>query len=200
VIKPLSPQALAWLRQSVLADGSTYSRVLLHLLERVEALEARLIPGAVELAADARAFGTKMVRTPEAAPVVTPMPDGYAYRYPGVLGGIEFSGGREINGSRPIEAIPYWLGRPPAPEAAPPVMQRLMEAPMDARGYVDLREPAPPAAPAGGLVERVWHAMWNAMAISDEEGARAAIREVVAWLDRRGQHGCSLLLREEADQ
>jgi len=39
--QPLSPEALAWLRQSVLVDGSTYSRVLLHLLERVEALEAR---------------------------------------------------------------------------------------------------------------------------------------------------------------
>lgn len=59
--EPLSPQALAWLRQSVLVDGSTYSRVLLHLLERVEALEARPIPGSVELAAP----------TPEAAPVAT---------------------------------------------------------------------------------------------------------------------------------
>jgi hypothetical protein len=28
--------------------------------------------------------------------------------------------------------------------------------------------------------------------------AHAAIREVAAWLDQRGQHGCSLLLREEA--
>jgi hypothetical protein len=46
--EPLSPEVLAWLRQSVLADGSTYSRVLLHLLERVEALEARLIPGAAQ--------------------------------------------------------------------------------------------------------------------------------------------------------
>jgi hypothetical protein len=28
--------------------------------------------------------------------------------------------------------------------------------------------------------------------------ARAAIREVAEWLDQQGQHGCSLLLREEA--
>ena len=30
--------------------------------------------------------------------------------------------------------------------------------------------------------------------------ARAAIREVAAWLDERGMHGCSLWLREEADR
>jgi len=29
--------------------------------------------------------------------------------------------------------------------------------------------------------------------------ARAAIREVAAWLDTRGQHGCSLWLREELE-
>jgi len=86
VTQPLSPEVLAWLRQSVLVDGSTYSRALLHLLERLEALEAdateqsqsslfcneaivrrlealeqRPIPGSVELTAP----------TPEGAPVVT---------------------------------------------------------------------------------------------------------------------------------
>jgi hypothetical protein len=30
--------------------------------------------------------------------------------------------------------------------------------------------------------------------------ASTAIREVAAWLDTRGQHGCSYLLREEIDQ
>jgi hypothetical protein len=30
--------------------------------------------------------------------------------------------------------------------------------------------------------------------------AYAAIREVAAWLDTRGQHGCSYLLREEIDR
>jgi hypothetical protein len=29
--------------------------------------------------------------------------------------------------------------------------------------------------------------------------ARAAIREVAAWLDQQGQYGCSLLLREEVE-
>ena len=37
--EPLSPESLAWLRQSALVDGSTYSRVL-HVLERLDALEA----------------------------------------------------------------------------------------------------------------------------------------------------------------
>jgi hypothetical protein len=52
------------------------------------------------------------------------------------------------------------LAQPPAAQPAPePAMQRLMEAPMDARGYVDLREPpapqpAPPAAPYGKTAEQ----------------------------------------------
>jgi hypothetical protein len=53
--------------------------------------------------------------------------------------------------------------------------------------------PAPPA-PAGGLVKKVM----VAGEIDLEENARAAIREVAAWLDRHGLHGCSLWLREEA--
>jgi len=67
-------------------------------------------------------------------------------------------------------------------------------------------QPAPPPAPAGGLVERVGEAMerdYRDYVITDIEWtwdaqARAAIREVAAWLDQQGQHGCSLWLREEA--
>jgi hypothetical protein len=57
-------------------------------------------------------------------------------------------------------------------------------------------QPAPPAAPAGGLLERVCGEMTG----DDDPSidARAAIREVAEWLDQQGQHGCSLLLREEA--
>jgi len=59
----------------------------------------------------------------------------------------------------------------------------------------------PLPAPAWELVERV------VKVIADPDGppelwhdeARAAIREVAAWMDERGQHGCSLWLREEAD-
>jgi hypothetical protein len=57
----IQPQTLAWLRQSAVLDGSAVSQTLLNLLERVEALERRPIPGFVELAAP----------TPEAAPVAT---------------------------------------------------------------------------------------------------------------------------------
>jgi hypothetical protein len=65
--------------------------------------------------------------------------------------------------------------------------------------------PAPPVAPAGVLVERVGGAMERDYVIADIEGtwdaqARAAIREQALWLDQQGQHGCSLLLREEADR
>jgi len=55
------PETLAWLRQTAKFDGATTAQVLLHLLERVEALEQRPIPGTVELAAP----------TPDVTPVAT---------------------------------------------------------------------------------------------------------------------------------
>jgi hypothetical protein len=42
-------------------------------------------------------------------------PDGYAYRYRTTLGNdtvIRFDGSGDVNGCRPIEAVPYWLGNP----------------------------------------------------------------------------------------
>jgi hypothetical protein len=56
--------------------------------------------------------------------------------------------------------------------------------------------------PTGSLVERV--ASICASGSDDEPEvwkpeARAAIREVAAWLDTKGQHGCSLWLREEIE-
>jgi hypothetical protein len=57
-------------------------------------------------------------------------------------------------------------------------------------------QPAPPAPPAGGLVERVV----NVLGHYGDGTARAAIREVAAWLDEQGMHGCSLWLREEVDR
>jgi len=38
-IEPIPAEGLAWLQQSARVHGATYSQVLLHLLERVEALE-----------------------------------------------------------------------------------------------------------------------------------------------------------------
>jgi len=43
-------------------------------------------------------------------------------------------------------------------------------------------QPAPPSAPAGGLVERVAEAIVNNMVVSDLAAASAAIREVAAWI------------------
>lgn len=48
------------------------------------------------------------------------VPDGYAYRYPGPYGGLRFNQGQDVNGSRPVEAVPYWLGKPPSPEPREP--------------------------------------------------------------------------------
>jgi hypothetical protein len=60
--------------------------------------------------------------------------------------------------------------------------------------------PAAPAAPAGGLVEKVEAAIRPILGDPNlyRYETRAAIREVAAWLDQRGMHGCALWLREEA--
>jgi hypothetical protein len=131
------PETLAWLRQSAAVDGAAYSQVLLHLLDRVEALEV-----AQQQPADHVPGVTKMVPTPEAAPVATDekLQEVFA-QSPGTI----------AEGWRGI----YNLGRKHGP-AQPPAAQ-----------------PAPVAAPAGGLVERV-----ESCAGGD---ARAAIREVAAW-------------------
>lgn len=47
---------------------------------------------------------------------------GYAYRYRHYDGGtvVRFNDGREVNGSRPIEVLPYWFAPQPAePSGAP---------------------------------------------------------------------------------
>jgi hypothetical protein len=64
----------------------------------------------------------------------------------------------------------------------------------------------PPTAPADGLVERVANAMGPSTQAAMDAGelpfgnACTAIREIAAWLDTRGQLGCSVLLREEIDR
>lgn len=49
-------------------------------------------------------------------------PHGYAYRYNNPFGGTEmrFNGGQEVNGGKPIEAVPYWLAAPPSQPVALP--------------------------------------------------------------------------------
>jgi hypothetical protein len=140
--EPLPLETLAWLRQTARLEGGATAQVLLHLLERLEELEATNHLAARSLASMRRAHcdhrrrllnleaaqqqhanpapaATEMVATHEGAPVAAPTPHGYAYRCPGLLGGIEFSRGQEVNGSRPIEAIPCRLGVPPAAQPTP---------------------------------------------------------------------------------
>jgi hypothetical protein len=193
----LPPENLAWLRQCAAVDGNTYDRLLLHLLERVESLEARPAPSSRVLAAD-HVFGvTKMFPTPEAAP-----PAALSNALISAESALsDIAEGEETNAApntfkwaerRCAEALAIirpvmqqhkictseW---PPAAQPAPPApvpLQRLMEAPMDARGYVDLRNP-PPAAPAGGLVKRVLRELPSG---TDPSCARHAIRAVARWI------------------
>jgi hypothetical protein len=129
----LSPEDLAWLRQCAAVDGNTYDRLLLHLLERVEALEAaQQQPHKVRLDRLIALDRDDDAPTPEAAPVATP------------------------------------------------------------------------TAPAGGLVEMVVAATWEAEELAGEEYeraaiARVAIREVADWLDLVGnKHSADELRREAA--
>jgi hypothetical protein len=145
------PTTLAWLRQTAAVDGAAYSQVLLHLLERVEALEQRPIPGFVELAAP----------TPEAAPVATdkeqPLPPHIAITY------------QPKSVYQPLR---------PAQRPAP--------------------QPAPPAAPARGLVERVADVIGDDAWLPE---ARAAIREVAAWLrENEVGYNAARWLEQEADR
>ena len=65
----------------------------------------------------AESAGPSSAQVPETMPK---QPDGYAYRYPDAWGSgrsvIKFNDGRELNGSKPIEAIPYYFGTPPSAE------------------------------------------------------------------------------------
>ena len=213
------PETLAWLHHAA-SCGQRDAQLTLHILERLEALEKkyetqrlatlewgkdvdklmrwsdkhlqrimalehRPIPGTVELAAPA----------PQPAPVATD---------------------QELFAVAELERFPihayracYDLGRQygagatqPAPE---PSMQRLMEAPMDARGYVDLREPpaaqpAPPAAPAGGLVERLGE-IWSYGQPLHPSACCAVLGEVAKWLRERGYRAAPAdLLEQEAGQ
>jgi hypothetical protein len=187
VIEPLSPESLTRLRQAA-AVGVVASQVLVNLLERVEALEARPIPGAVEL----------VPSTPEAAPKAT-LRNALLSAEAALS---DIAEGEETN------AAPNtfkWAEQRCAEALAiiRPVMQ---QHGIRTSGYPPAdAQPAPPAAPAGGLVERVVAAIWEAEEPAGEEYeraaiARVAIRHVAACLDLQGQHGCSLLLREEADQ
>jgi hypothetical protein len=74
------------------------------------------------------------------------------------------------------------------------------------RGAKDLPTPAASTPLPSALVERVASAMGPSTQAAMDAGdlpfgaATIAICEVAAWLDTRGQHRCSVLLREEIDR
>jgi hypothetical protein len=139
----ISPETLAWLRQCAALDGAAYPQVLLHLLDRVKALEQE---------STCKEF-LQVLPTPEAAPVATDekLLEVWALPY------------RTFEKRRAC----YDLGRQHGAAAA---------------------QPAPPPAPAGGLVERVAKliASFASEGLPGDSAlptARLAIREVAAWLD-----------------
>lgn len=106
MIEPLSLHALAGVRQSATAQ------VLLNLLERVEALEAleaRPIPGSVELAAP----------TPEAAPVARPEGDWFAVAM--MAQDMRSRGLAEQEQGDELLRLAH--AQPPAPQPAPPAQE-----------------------------------------------------------------------------
>jgi hypothetical protein len=169
--------------------------VLRHVLERLDALEASDKIDAEAWASVRRAScdhrrrllnleaaqqqpaghirdATEMVGTPKAAPVATD--DEIRKVYDDA-----YDNSTDPGFVSTLRAV-YDLGRQHG-AAQPPAAQ-----------------PAPPAAPVGGLVERVAAEMTG----DDDPSidARLAICEVAVWLDLHGQHGCSVLLREKADR
>lgn len=71
--------------------------------------------------AAAKALSSNPTNQPAAAQEAVRKPDGYHYRYPTLYGTgtcIRQNNGEEVNGSKPIEAVPYWY----APFTAAPAM------------------------------------------------------------------------------
>ena len=195
--QPLSPEAAAWLRQSA-AFGCVTSQVLEHLLERVQALDR-----------------DDDAPTPEPAPPAA-LSDALISAESALS---DIAEGEETN------AAPNtfeWAEQRCAEALAiiRPVMQQHKictsewpPAAQEVTAWLDLvgnkkrwrqqspaSQPAPPAAPAGGLVERVAAAMHSNYPRAFRGEARAAIREVAAWLDLVGNKGSAAELRRDADR
>jgi len=201
VSTPLSPETLAWLHQAA-AAGFAEPMALQHVMQRLDALEVtgqldaeawasmrrascdfqrRLqnLEAAQQQPASHAPAATEIVPDPEDAPVVTEQGLVRCYAE-AVEGTLKADQGIESAAAAGLRAV-YNFGRqhgatqPPAANPAP--------------------EGAPPAAPVGGLLERV-----AAQMTGDDDpsiDARAAIREVAVWLDLEGYVRAANDLREE---
>jgi hypothetical protein len=196
----LPPETLAWLRQTAKFEGAVTAQVLLHLLERVEVLEKkyetqrlatlewgkdvdklmRWIDDHLKriMALEKRpipGFVDLAAPTPEAAPVVTDE-----------------------------ELWSLWANRPKMPNSAAAALRAIYDLGRQHGAAqppaAQPTPPAPPAAPAGGLAERVGHVIADPDAPVDlwHNDARAAIREVAAWI-RSDLNGRSVADRLEQE-
>jgi hypothetical protein len=247
MIQPLAPETLDRVREAARREGAFAAQMLLHLLERVDAMEATqqqqfLAELNMPLTeADRVDLGLPSAElehddginqpAPEAAPVATDRElldkwDAHGTALEAFRSCYDL--GRQHGAAQAPDALPA----PPAPPAGALAARPLLEkvARLDSSvgitvaevrqlagqaaawlrdhppgqpvaveprgcptpGACSCIEPAPVAAPARGLVERV-----KARAGGD---ARAAIREVAVWLDLEGYNRAANDLREEVAQ
>ena len=198
--EPLPETTLAWLRQTAKFDGAVTAQVLLHLLERVEALEQK--------------YETQRLATLEWGKDVDKLMrwiDDHLKR----IMALEAAQQQQPHQDKLDRLIAHDA---PAPEAAPVATDKEQPLPphiaityQPKSVYQPLRpaqppaaQPDPVAAPAGGLVERVAKAIHPRICADPNlyrHEARAAIREVAAWI-RSDLNGRSVAdrLEQEAGQ
>jgi len=194
VITPLPQETIAWLHQAA-AAGAAEPMVLRHVMQRLDALETSLLAEPIEREtlrsifrshsdhhrrllnleaaqqqpANPAPAATEMVPTSKGAPVATDDELFDLFHQHDPLGIV-------------LRAI-YNLGRQHGAAQLPAAKSDL--------------EPNPPAAPAGGLVERVATAMHPNYPRAFQGEARAAICEMAEWLDREGYNRAANDFREE---
>jgi hypothetical protein len=200
----IAPETLAWLRQTAKLEGGVTAQVLLHLLERADALEQQ----------PTCANSAQVPPAPEAAPVVTDKEilamrswSSHGPTFDSDL--VEFGRncynlGRQHGAAQPVPSTEFAADTVivHCPETCWVEVRRAADGKVlydnFRRGSLVIpvgEPPTPPPAPAGGLVERVC----RQLPLRPVE-ARAVIRVVAEWLDQYGCHGCSLWLREEMDR
>ncbi|MBU9174020.1 hypothetical protein [Burkholderia gladioli] len=104
-------QAAAPARIEALRKGLFEARDAMHVISGWSALDAAKVGCVKSWIEDANRVlnGQRDAAPTDAAENVEP--SGYAHRYPSGNGTvIRFNDGREVNGCRPIDSVPYWLG------------------------------------------------------------------------------------------
>jgi hypothetical protein len=173
MITPDICSALVYLR-FVAEAGQVEPQVLLHLLERVEALENDSAnTAAVDGAAYSQVQQNLLERVEALEADVIEQPQSSRFCNEAIV--------------RRLETL----------EAA----ENLRQQDEDAEPAAPTPEATPPPAPAGGLVRRVIEAIIEGMVVRDPEAASAAIREVAAWMrENETGYNAARWLELEADR